>query len=54
MESKQLTVKGFESLTLKPESYGMFEVWCKVWENGKRAPHKDGYFLKTTLKLKTA
>ena len=52
MES--LTVKGHENLTLKPIGWGMFEIWCKVWEDGKRAKHKDGYFLKSVLKVKPA
>lgn len=49
---KNLTVKGNENLTLKPEGGGMFEIWCKVWEGGKRNKSKDGYFLKSILKLK--
>lgn len=48
----QLTVIGNENLTLIPEGCGMFEIWCKVWENGKRNPKKDGYFLKSVLKVK--
>lgn len=48
---KDLTVIGRENLKLKPQGWGMFEIWCKVWENGKRAKEKDGYFLKSTLKV---
>jgi hypothetical protein len=52
MNEKKLTVKGHEHLTLHPVTWGMFEIYCKVYENGKRAKHKDGYFLKQTLKVK--
>lgn len=51
-EMKNLTVKNHEYLTLKPLGWGMFEIWCKVWENGKRNPKKDGYFLTSQLKVK--
>ena len=47
---KKLTVKGHEYLTLKPDGWGMFEIWCEIWENGKRNKSKDGYFLKSVLK----
>ena len=49
---KNLTVKGHENLTLKPIGWGVFEIWCKVWEDGKRNKFKDGYFLKSVLKVK--
>lgn len=49
---KNLTVKGHENLTLKPQGWGMFEVFCQVWEDGKRNKSLDGYFLKSTLKVK--
>ncbi len=48
---KKLTVKGHEELTLEAVSWGMFEIFCKVWENGKRNKDKDGYFVKSTLKV---
>lgn len=50
--AKELTVIGHENLTLKPTGWGMFEIWCKVWEDGKRNKSKDGYFIKSTLKVK--
>ena len=50
---KALTVKGYENLTLKPQGWGMVEIFCKVWEDGKRNKSKDGYFLKSTLKVKS-
>jgi predicted Rdx family selenoprotein len=49
---KTLTVEGHENLTLKPQGWGMFEIFCKVWEDGKRNKDKDGYFPKSVLKVK--
>ena len=49
---KNLTVKGHENLTLKPSGWGMFEIWCRVWVDGKRDKSRDGYFLKSELKVK--
>ena len=51
---KNLTIKGNENLTLKPKDTGMniFEIWCEVWEDGKRNKAKDGYFLRSCLKIK--
>ena len=49
---KNLTIIGHEYMTLKPQGWGMFEIYCKVWEDGKRVKDKDGYFFISTLKVK--
>lgn len=48
--NNEYTIQGYEGLILVPEpSMHLFEVWCKVWQDGKREPEKDGYFYKGAL-----
>jgi len=45
----RLQIKGNNKLILKASEIGFKETYCKVYENGKRAENKDGYFSNRNL-----